>query len=592
MPDQLKLFTMQKFIINIKKKSVILITLSVLVLFSAGFMSVPNNKDFLLTKNMDIFFSMIREINLFYVDEKDPDKLIEQGIMGVLEGLDPYTTYIPESEMENYATMTTGRYGGVGALIRQVGEYVMIIEPYENFPAQKAGLRAGDIITGIDGKSTKLLPVNEVSELLKGSPKSKIEITIQRSDSSEPITRSITREEVKINNVTWYGMVDESIGYIQFNGFTENAHQEVKNAVIDLKNNYGAKSLILDVRGNPGGLLLEAVNVTNLFVEKGQEIVSTKGKVKQWDHVYRARNNPLDTDIPLVVLVGRASASAAEIVAGAIQDLDRGLVLGQRTFGKGLIQTTRQLSYNSQLKITTAKYYTPSGRSIQAVDFTDTGGVAVPDSLINEFETMNGRKVYDGGGIMPDIEIVEERPAPILVNLYTRNHLFNYATRFSQLNKTIAPVGEFHISDEEYSKFIDYLESEDFDYQTQTEERFRQLIAAAKQEKYYDPLTDAFNDLENKLAHDKERDLETFKPEIKSLLKEEIVSRYYYQKGRVEASLEGDRYLLKAMEILNNNVLYNSILDGKLIYPNDQVAEGYLPRILSGQKSLAFVVPC
>jgi carboxyl-terminal processing protease len=583
---------MQKFIKKIKKKSVLLITLSGFMLLSAGFMSVPGNRDFLLTKNMDIFFSMIREISLFYVDDKDPDKLIEKGIMGVLEGLDPYTTYIPESEMENYATMTTGRYGGVGALIRQVGEYVMIIEPYENFPAQKSGLRAGDIITGIDGKSTRHLPVNEVSELLKGSPKSKLEITIQRSGSSEPITRSITREEVKINNVAWYGMVDESIGYIQFNGFTENAHQEVRNALIDLKTNHDAKSIILDVRANPGGLLIEAVNVTNLFVGKGQEIVSTKGKVKQWDHVYRARNNPLDTDIPLVVLVGRSSASAAEIVAGAIQDLDRGLVLGQRTFGKGLIQTTRQLSYNSQLKITTAKYYTPSGRSIQAVNFSETGGVAVPDSLINEFKTVNGRKVYDGGGIMPDIEIFEERPAPILVNLYTRNHLFNYATLFSQMNKTIPPVGEFHISDEEYRKFIDYLETEDFDYQTQTEERFRQLIAAAKQEKYYDPLADAFKELERKLAHDKEKDLETFKPEIKSLLKEEIVSRYYYQKGRIEASLEGDKYLLKAMEILNNNILYNSILDGKLIYPNDQVAEGYLPRILSSQRGLAYLVPC
>ena len=584
---------MQKSLKKIKKKSVLLITLSTFVLLSAGFMTVPTNKDFLLTKNMDIFFSMIREISIFYVDERDPDKLIEKGIMGVLEGLDPYTTYIPESEMENYATMTTGRYGGVGALIRQVGEYVMIIEPYENFPAQKAGLRAGDIITGIDGKSTRQLPVNEVSELLKGAPKSKIEITILRSDTSEPITRSITREEVKIDNVAWYGMVDEGIGYIQFNGFTENAHHEVKHAMNDLKNNHGAKSLILDVRGNPGGLLIEAVNVTNLFVEKGQEIVSTRGKVKQWDHVYRARNNPLDADIPLIVLVGRGSASAAEIVAGAIQDLDRGLVIGQRTFGKGLIQTTRQLSYNSQLKITTAKYYTPSGRSIQAVDFSDAGVVAVPDSLINEFETINGRKVYDGGGIMPDIEIMEERPAPVLVNLYTRNHLFNYATRFFQANTNIPLVGEFQISDEEYRKFVEYLETEDFDYQTQTEERFSQLIAAAKQEKYYDPLTEVFDDLEKKLAHDKERDLETFKPEIKSLLKEEIISRYYYQKGRVEATLEGDKYLLKAIEILNNNILYNSILEGKLIYPNGQVAEeGYLPSILSGQRSPAYLLPC
>ena len=331
------------------RNKVIIIIVPVIILISFSFASVPASRDFQLTRNMDIFFSMIREISLFYVDDTEPEKLIENGIRGVLQGLDPYTTYVPESERENYATMTTGRYGGVGALIRQVGEFVMIIEPYENFPAQKAGFRAGDIITGINGESTKGLLVNEVSELLKGQPKSKIEITVQRKGETEPVTKELTREEVKIDNVAWYGIVEEGIGYIQFNGFTENAHLEVRDALRELKGNHGAKSVILDVRGNPGGLLMEAVNVANIFVGKGEEIVSTRGKVTQWDHTYRARNKPHYPDIPMVILTGRSSASAAEIVAGAVQDLDRGIVVGQRTFGKGLIQTTRQLSYNSQL---------------------------------------------------------------------------------------------------------------------------------------------------------------------------------------------------------------------------------------------------
>jgi len=455
-------------------------------------------------------------------------------------------------------------------LMREIFRHIYVLIIGKFFPIAQAGFytQARDferkITTGIS------MSVVEVSDLLKGAPKSKIEITVQRGGNSAPVTRIVEREEVRINNVAWYGEVEEGIGYIQFNGFTEDAYQEVKDALIDLKENYGIESLILDVRGNPGGLLIEAVNITNLFVDKGQEIVSTRGKVKQWDHVYKARNNPVDAKIPLVILVGRGSASASEIVAGAIQDLDRGLVIGQRTFGKGLIQTTRQLSYNAQLKITTAKYYTPSGRSIQAYDFTEEGGVAYPDSLISEFKTLNGRKVFDGGGINPDIEVMEERPAPIVINLYTGNHFFNYATRFKEMNETIPAISEFVITDDEYRRFIEYLESEEFDYETQTEERFRQLVMTAKQEKYFDPLQDMFTSLEDKIAHDKENDLEKFKKEIKNLLREEIISRYHYQKGRAEASLNDDAYLKKAIDVLNNKILYNSVLDGKQIYASDE----------------------
>ncbi len=530
-----------------------------------GFTNISSKRDFQLARNMDIFFSMIREISLFYVDETEPQELIENAIDGLLSGLDPYTTYIPESEKENYATMTTGRYGGIGALIRQVDDYVMIIEPYENYPAHKAGLRAGDIITGIGGKSTKGLLGNEISELLKGPPQSRINITIQRNNEPDPITKSITRVEVKIDNVAWYGTVADQIGYIQFNGFTENAHQEVRDAMKYLERSHGIKSVILDVRGNPGGLLMEAVNITNLFVDKGEDIVSTRGKLKQWDNTYRARNKPLDPDIPVVVLVGNSSASASEIVAGAFQDLDRGVLIGQRTFGKGLIQTTRQLSYNAQLKITTAKYYTPSGRSIQAMDFSnDSANSYMPDSLINEFRTKGGRIVYDGGGIMPDIEIKEKRASPVVFNLYTRNHIFNYATHYAANNSEIPPVSSFHISEVEYKGFIDYLEDVDFDYQTQTEASLKKLISAAKLEQYYDLSSDLFQELEERIRYDKKNDLETYKDDIKALLREEIASRYYYQKGRIEASLAGDPYIEKAIEILKNRQIYNSILAGSM----------------------------
>lgn len=558
---------MNNFIKRIRNNGIRVIILSGILVLSIGFITISRDKDFLLTKNMDIFFSMIREISLFYVDETDPETLLEQGINGVLNGLDPYTTYIPESEKENYESMTTGRYGGIGALIRQVGDHVMIIEPYEGFPAQKSGLKAGDIITGIDGTSTSGLVVGEVSEMLKGRPKSSIELTIQRTGESSPINRKILREEVKINNVAWYGKISDDIGYIQFNGFTENAHKEVRDALNNLKEEQGIAKVILDVRGNPGGLLMEAVNVTNLFVEKGQEIVSTKGKVKQWDRTYKAENKPLDASIPVVVLVGRSSASAAEIVAGAIQDLDRGIILGQRTFGKGLIQTTRQLSYDAQLKITTAKYYTPSGRCIQSFDFSEDNGISsIPDSLISEFHTKNGRKVYDGGGIMPDIEIQEPRPAPIVINLYTRNLIFDYATEYASGISSIPPVSDFQISDREYHKFIDYLDSKNFDYMTQTEIQLEQLIKTAREEQYYEPAETIFEELSNKIAHDKLNDLELYKTEIKSLLRKEIVSRYYYQRGRIQASIKGDENIEKAIDVLNNEELYNSILEGTLIY--------------------------
>ncbi len=565
-----KQLIMQKVNLTKKARKLLFPAVFMIALASLGMLTISATRDFRLSKNMDIFFSMIREISIFYVEDTDPGKLIEKGISGVLEGLDPYTSYIPESEKENYATMTTGRYGGVGALIRQVGDHVVIIEPYEGFPAQEAGLRSGDIITEINGNNVESLLVNEISELLKGQPGSTISITVRRDPENGRITKEMAREEIKINNVTWAGIVRDGVGYIQLNGFTENAHREVRDAVNDLRRNHGMTSLILDVRANPGGLLMESVHIANLFVDKGEEIVSTRGKVKQWDHTYRARNNPLDQDIPLAILTGRSSASAAEIVAGAVQDLDRGVLVGQRTFGKGLIQATRQLSYDAQLKITTARYYTPSGRSIQAMDFTNDGGSgAGGGSPNNHFRTRNGRPVFEGGGIMPDVLVLEDRPSAILVNLYTKNHIFNYATLYASRTQQIPPPDTFELSEEDYAEFLEYLKENEFDYQTQTEAQLQQLVRTARQENYFESTDELFNELDIKLKEKKSRDFEVYRDEIKSLLREEIVSRYYYQKGRVEASLRGDPYVERAVEILQNPALYNSILDGSIAAQND-----------------------
>lgn len=382
------------------------------------------DSDFKILKNLDIFYTLFRELNLYYVDNTDPERLIKTSIDGMLQSLDPYTVYIPENEADDYSILTTGKYGGIGATTRKIGGYVVISEVYQDYPADKAGLKTGDIIHEIDGQPLYFKESSEISELLKGEPGSEILLTIERPNENKLIKKNLKREKISLSNVPYYGMVSDEIGYIKLMNFTGDAHKEVRQALTELKEKSGAKSLILDLRGNPGGLLIEAVNVVNLFVNKSQEVVSTKGKMKQFDNIYRTHNQPYDTHIPLVILVNRSSASSAEIVAGSMQDLDRAVIVGQRTYGKGLVQTTRPLSYNAQLKVTTAKYYIPSGRCIQALDYSRRGfdgSVSyIPDSLINEFNTKNGRKVYDGGGIVPDISISPETLSKISISLYTR----------------------------------------------------------------------------------------------------------------------------------------------------------------------------
>lgn len=515
------------------KRAILISGISLILFTTIGFIALQD-KEFEILKNLDIYYSLFRELNLFYVDETDPEKLISKSIDGMLVSLDPYTQYIPESKAEEFRFQTTGEYGGIGALIRKTSDYVQIAEPYENSPAVRAGLKAGDLLLEIDGRNVKNQQINDISDLLKGSPGTEILLTVKRPCSNKLFQKKIIREQIVIPNVPYFGLLTNNIGYIRLSNFTPNASNEVKDAFEYLKIRKGATSLILDIRGNPGGLLIEAVNICGLFVEKGQEIVSTKGKVKQFDNIYLTTNNPIDKNIPIIVLVNRASASASEIVAGSLQDLDRAVLIGQRTFGKGLVQTTRQLSYNAQLKVTTAKYYIPSGRCIQALDYThrnEDGSVGfIPDSLITEFKTKNGRKVYNGGGIQPDIKVEPEVISNISYSLYSKNLLFDYATEYASKHDSIVNPRNFILTDKEYESFIEFLKNKPFDYETESETKLDDLILSAKKEKYYNHSINEFSALKSKLSHNKDKDLQTFKEEIKDLLSEEIVSRYFYPK--------------------------------------------------------------
>lgn len=566
-----KYIRVKKIIKTMQKRVFLVITIVIMFGGLTGFL-VSNDTDFKIAKNLDIFFTLFRELNMFYVDETDPEKLVNDAIEGMLESLDPYTTFIPESEMENFTFMTTGEYGGIGALIRRAGDYTIVSEPYSGFPAQKTGLQAGDTIIEVDGVSTKGLAISKVSEMLKGTPNTPVKIKIKRYGINKPMNKELMREKVSIKNVPYYGMVKDSIGYIRLANFTSDAGKEVSDAVIDLKQQ-NAKGIILDIRNNPGGLLIEAVAVANIFIDQDKEIVSTRGKVSMWDKEYTTPYHAIDTTIPLVVLVSRGSASASEIVAGAIQDYDRGVIVGDRTFGKGLVQTSRPLSYNTKLKVTTAKYYIPSGRCIQALDYSnrnEDGSVGkIPDSLISEFTTRNGRLVYDGGGITPDIKIPMEKPGKITYSLYAKNFIFSYATIYTATHDSVPPPEQMTFSEEDYTDFLAYIANKDFDYTTQSDDKLKELIKSAKKEKYYSIAQKEFDALQEKLKHDKNKDLQTFKEEIKELLAEEISSRYYYQEGRLITSLLDDIQLDKAVYIMDEEEIYAGILTGDYTEPNN-----------------------
>jgi carboxyl-terminal processing protease len=556
---------------KVKKAGIVIVGICVFAISIYSFKQ--DDKNFQIAKNLDIYYTLFRELNLFYVDDVDPTKLVKTSIDKMLESLDPYTNYIPEDDVEDFKFMTTGEYAGIGALISKQNGKIVISEPYEGFPAQKSGLKAGDILLEVAGKSTEKLSTEDVSTLLKGPASKAVVVKIQRYGQKKPIDIEIIREKIQIDPVPYYGMIDKETGYIRLSNFTADCTERVKMALIELKEKQGAKSLVLDLRSNPGGLLIEAVRIANLFVPKGQEIVSTRGKVKQWDKVYTATENPIDTVMPIAVLVNRGSASASEIVAGAIQDLDRGMIIGTRTFGKGLVQTTRDLSYNAKLKITTAKYYIPSGRCIQALDYShrnEDGSVGVvPDSLISKFTTKKGRIVFDGGGVFPDLSVGDETLSNLAMNLVGQSKVFDFATYFNSKTAAIASPEIFTITPEVYADFVQFVKGQDFKYESKTEEELDQLLDVAKKEKYYDLSKDEFDKLKDKLGHNIDQDLEHFKPEISELLADEIISRYYYQKGAIRAALRDDSDVKKALEVINKPEVYAAIFDkGRVIKAN------------------------
>lgn len=548
----------------LRKITLITIIFSLSAGFSQAWAQSDNN--FEISKNLDIYATLLKELDRNYADQINPGELSEIAIDAMLESLDPYTVFIPESNAEDYKLMTTGQYGGIGALIHKQGDYVVISEPYEGFPAQRAGLHPGDRILEINGQSMKGKDSEEVSEVLKGQPGVELKILVQPFGSTETKLVPVVREEIKIPNIPYYGVLPGGIGYIKLMNFTQNAGGEVKKAFQEMKTGQELKGLILDLRGNGGGLLNEAVNITNIFVDQNQLIVSTKGKVSSKNQDHYTRMAPVDKEIPLVVLVDEGSASASEIVAGAIQDLDRGVVIGQKTFGKGLVQNVIPLTYNTQVKITVAKYYIPSGRCIQAIDYfhKDENGNSekVPDSLISEFKTRNGRPVYDGGGIQPDIAMEPFNLSKLSQSLVTKYLFFDYANKYAQEHASLPGPEEYHVSDETFNDFMAFLQDKNYDYQTNSEESLEKLRKAAQKENYFDAIQPEYEALKSKILHDKDADLITYKDEVKLLLKDEIVARYYYQEGRIIASLNDDPEIAKAIEVLQGTSTYLAILDG------------------------------
>ena len=523
----------------------------------------PGERYFEIAKNLDIFATLFKEVNAYYVDEVNPNTFIKSGIDAMLATLDPYTNYIPEDDIEDYRTMTTNQYGGIGALIGRSNNKNLVIMPYEGFPAFEAGLKIGDQLLKVNSVDVADKNTNEISKLLKGQASTEVVIQVKRYGIDEPISFNLKREKITIDNVPYFGMVTEDVGYIKLNDFTTSAGKEVGKAVTRLKEK-GAKKVILDLRQNPGGLLNEAVNVTNIFIPRGEEIVNTKGKVTDWNKTYKGLNNPVDTEIPLAILTNNRSASASEIVAGTIQDYDRGVLVGKKTFGKGLVQATRPLSYNSQLKVTTAKYYIPSGRCIQAINYSERnedGSVKrIPDSLKVEFKTRNNRTVYDGGGIDPDLSIDYRKLAPITLSLRGKGLIFDYATKFYYSNDSISSPKEFRLSDDQFDEFLGWLSNKDYDYVSRVEKTLDELLKLSKEEKYNGTVESTIKDLKKEIRHNKEKDLDKFRPEIKSILEEEIATRYYFQRGMIEASFNNDPQVLEAVKVLNNEKQYDDIL--------------------------------
>ena len=526
------------------------------------------NNNFEISKSLDIYNNVLRQLNMFYVDEINPAELNESAINAMLDGLDPYTVFIPESQIEDVKLMTTGEYGGIGALIQYSDGKSMISEPYEGFPAAKAGLIPGDVFLEINGVNVEGKMTNEVSELLKGTPGTIVKLKMQRPGEKEPFVKELKREKIKIDNIPYSTVFDNGVGYAILTQFTKDCAKELKDVIVEMKKNHELKGFILDLRGNGGGLLNEAVDIVNMFVPKNKLVVYQKGKVAEHNYNHYTQHEPLDLDIPLVILVNEGSASASEIVSGSIQDLDRGVIVGQRTFGKGLVQNILPMSYNTQIKVTVAHYYLPSNRCIQEIDYSkknkrnvaDT--LAKADTLGKAFHTANGRVVYEGHGIQPDVKIEPTVASTIATYLYAKNLFFRYANKFYREHKSIKPANEFKITDAIYNDFMQFVKDEGFTFTSESEKEIKELEKIAKIEGYLDDIQPILNQAVAKIEEEKANDLVNNRKEIEELLKIEIASRYYYQKGKIIATLSDDPELAKAFEVILNQEEYKNILKG------------------------------
>jgi len=546
-----------------KRKYIIILLILACTVSFVGFKA--SDRYFEIAKNLEIFAAVYKEINTYYVDDVNPNTLMRTGIDAMLSSLDPYTNYIPEDDIEDFRFETTGQYGGIGIESTRMNGKILVTRVFEGYPAFKAGITVGDEVVKIDGVDIQKLSPYEVSNLMKGQLSSNVVVTIRKYGDASTEDLTMKREKISVPNVPYYALVSEDVGYFILSGFTMDAANEAHEAVTSLIAK-GAKKIIMDLRGNPGGIVDEAVGITNIFLPKGLEVVYTRGKMQDpsVNRSFKTRSAPVDTEIPLAVLVNSGSASASEIVAGTIQDLDRGVIIGERSFGKGLVQQPRPLSYNSQVKITIAKYYIPSGRSIQALDYTHRrpdGSVGkVPDSLKTEYKTKNGRPVYDGGGISPDIEVETPDYSTIGAALLDKGLIFEYASEYKSKHGKIPPPKFFKLSDEEYNQFLAWLGTQDFTYTTPAEEDIQDLIASAENEKYYSYIQGQIEDLQNTILKGKKADLTLNKEEIKELLEEDIVSMYYPESGIIESSFKYDGVLNKAIEVLENTSRYKSIL--------------------------------
>lgn len=517
-----------------------------------------NDPYFEISKNLDIYTSLFKELNTFYVDPIEPGKLVKTGVDAMLNDLDPYTNYITESDIEDYEFMTTGKYGGIGASMRRKGDEIYIGDVYENSPAQKAGLHPGDMVEAIDGQAVKGKSIEDLSLLLKGSPGTQLIIKVKDAFTHNSNSRMLTRGEIEISSVPYYALIGDqyNVAYVKLTQFTQGCAAQVKDAFDSLQRiQPNLKGLVLDLRNNPGGLLDEAVAICNIFVDKGQLVVSTKGKIPDMDKNYKTSVSPWNKTLPLAVLVNHSSASASEIVAGTMQDLDRGVVIGERSYGKGLVQVTRPLGFNSRLKLTIARYYTPSGRCIQALDYAhrnpDGSVGTIPDSLKKAYKTKAGRTVLSGGGVEPDVAIKGDPMSMIAVTLYTKNYLFDYATEYARQHPSISLPDKFTMTESEYGQFTKWLENKDYAYKTETEEALDSLRKLASREKYYDDASREFEALKVKLSHDKKQDLLKHKDQVKHMLENEIASRYYYTRGRTAQALQYDKELDKALALIS-----------------------------------------